>query len=214
MDVTLYHKIENVFDRSTDGSRQLIDGKFRNKTVEYLKDLPWVFTEKIDGTNIRIYWDGYRVSILGRTDKAQLPPHLLCRLEELFKTPEAEEIFEQNFGATPVELFGEGYGPKIQSGGAYRNDVDFIIFDVMTGGNYQTRGTVEDIARMFGIDCVPIVLRGTIADAVAFVKTHPNSTFGTAKMEGVVGRPEIEMRDRCGNRVIVKIKARDFAKTC
>ena len=135
---------------------------------------------------------------------------MLHRLEELFKTPEAEEIFEQNFGTTLVELFGEGYGPKIQSGGAYRNDVDFILFDVMIGGNYQTRGTVEDIARMFGIDCVPIVLRGTIADAVAFVKTHPNSTFGTAKMEGVVGRPEIEMRDRCGNRVIVKIKGRDF----
>lgn len=210
MNIPVYHKIDNVFERDVEGSKKLIEGKFRNKAVEFLKDLPWEFTEKIDGTNIRIFWDGYRVSINGRTDKAQLPPHLLHRLEELFKTPEAEDIFEQNFGTTLVELFGEGYGPKIQSGGAYRNDVDFILFDVMMGGNYQSRNTVEDVARMFGIDCVPIVLRGTIADAVAFVKTHPNSTFGTAKMEGVVGRPEIEMRDRCGNRVIVKIKGRDF----
>lgn len=210
MCIALYDKIGNVFERSTERSRKLIEGKFTNAAVEYLKDLPWVFTEKIDGTNTRIYWDGYRVSILGRTDKSQLPHHLLFRLEELFKTPEAEEVFEQNFGTAPVELFGEGYGPKIQNGGAYRNSVDFILFDVMMGGNYQSRGTVEGIARMFGIDCVPIVLRGTIADAVAFVKTHPNSTYGTAKMEGVVGRPEIEMRDQWGNRVIVKIKVRDF----
>ena len=29
---------------------------YHNKTVEFLKDLRWQFTEKIDGTNIRIYW--------------------------------------------------------------------------------------------------------------------------------------------------------------
>lgn len=34
--------------------------------------------------------------------------------------------------------------------------------------------------------------------------------LGTANSEGVVGRPAIEMQDRCGNRVIVKIKVRDF----
>lgn len=29
-------------------------------------------------------------------------------------------------------------------------------------------------------------------------------------MEGVVGRPSIEIRDRLGKRVIVKIKVKDF----
>ena len=57
---------------------------------------------------------------------------------------------------------------------------------------------------------MPIVLEGTIQDGVDYVKANPKSTMGTAMMEGVVGRPKIEMRDRCGNRVIVKIKVADF----
>ena len=127
-----------------------------------------------------------------------------------FKTNEAEQIFEQKFGETPVILFGEGYGPKIQNGGNYRNDVSFILFDVFIAGNYQPRESVEDVARSFGIDIVPIIFEGTIQEGVDFVKTHPKSTIGTAFMEGLVGCPKVEMRDRCGKRIIVKIKWEDF----
>ena len=31
-----YHKIETVFNRSTDGDKRLIWGDYRNETVEYL----------------------------------------------------------------------------------------------------------------------------------------------------------------------------------
>ena len=63
---------------------------------------------------------------------------------------------------------------------------------------------------MFNIDVVPIVLTGTIQDGIDYVMKHPRSTMGTAMMEGVVGRPMIELRDRRGGRVIVKIKWEDF----
>lgn len=95
-------------------------------------------------------------------------------------------------------------------GGNYRQDVGFILFDVVVGTNYQPRESVEDIAKCFGLEIVPIVITGTIDEAVAFVKSKPDSTFGNAKMEGVVGRPRVELRDRCGRRVIVKIKVADF----
>jgi ATP-dependent RNA circularization protein (DNA/RNA ligase family) len=205
-----YNKIETLWERDMDGSKKLIEGKFRNPTVEYLKDNTWVFTEKVDGTNIRVHWNGHKVIFGGRTEDAQIPSHLLNKLIEMFGSDEAEQIFEQKFGEMEVILFGEGYGPKIQKGGSYRPDVSFILFDVLIGGNYQPRESVEDIARAFGIDIVPIILEGTIQDGVDFVKSNPKSTMGTAMMEGLVGRPKIEMRDRCGKRVIVKIKVRDF----
>lgn len=205
-----YNKIETLWERDMDGSKKLIEGKFRNPTVEYLKDNTWVFTEKVDGTNIRVHWNGHKVIFGGRTEDAQIPSHLLNKLIEMFGSDEAEQIFEQKFGEMEVILFGEGYGPKIQKGGSYRPDVSFILFDVLIGGNYQPRGSVEDIARAFGIDVVPIILEGTIQDGVDFVKSNPKSTMGTAMMEGLVGRPKIEMRDRCGKRVIVKIKVKDF----
>ena len=205
-----YHKIETVFNRSTDGDKRLIWGDYRNETVEYLADNIWQFTEKIDGTNIRIHWDGHNVEIGGRTDRAQIPKHLMDYLSATFLTPEVEELFEQTYGEKDVMLFGEGYGAKIQNGGDYRSDVSFILFDVLIGDNWQSRELVETTAKMFGIDVVPIVLEGTIGDGIDYVMQHNNSTIGKAVMEGIVGRPKVEMKDRLGNRIIVKIKWKDF----
>lgn len=207
----LYHKIETIYNRAMDGTKKLIEGDWRNPTVQYLKNNYWEWTEKIDGTNIRIMWDGHKVSFGGRTERAQIPAHLVNKLNELFLTDEVEQLFEQEFGEMEVILFGEGYGYKIQNGGLYRSDVSFILFDVMINGNYQPRESVGYIATILGLEVVPIVLTGDIDDAVEFVKTKPKSTIGNAPMEGVVGRPMVEMQDRVGNRVIVKIKVKDFA---
>lgn len=206
-----YHKIETIFNRDTEGTKQLIPGSYRSETVEYLKDNIWQFTEKIDGTNIRVHWDGHKVTFGGRTENAQIPSPLMNKLNELFSTAETEELFEQTYGEKDVILFGEGYGAKIQGvGGQYRPDVSFILFDVLIGDNYQSREWIEATAKMFGIDVVPVVLEGTLEDGINFVLQHPKSTIGAAPMEGVVARPMVEMRDRVGNRVIVKIKWKDF----
>lgn len=207
-----YHKIETVFERD-EKTKQLIVGKFRNPMVEFLKNCDWEFTEKVDGTNIRVYWDGHKVTFGGRTDKAEIPKHLLEKLEQLFGGYVNEEIFEQRFGDKEVILFGEGYGTKIQGcGSQYRDDVDFILFDVMICGYWQPRIAVEEIAKYFNIDVCPILLTGTIQEGVEYVMNNRQSVVAKngAELEGVVGRPKIEMQDRAGNRVIVKIKHRDF----
>ena len=205
-----YPKIETLFERDTQGSKKLIEGRFRNPAVEYLSGNVWSFTEKIDGTNTRIHWDGHKVEFAGRTDNAQIPKHLLEFLNDTFGTVEAEELFEQKFGDTEVILFGEGYGPKIQKGGLYRDDVSFILFDVLIGNVWLKRDSIEDIAQTFGIDAVPVILEGTIEEAVGYVKSKPKSIFGTANMEGLVGRPAVDLLDRLCRRVIVKIKVQDF----
>lgn len=207
-----YTKIETPFERDMNGSKKLIEGKFRNETVEYLKDSQWICTEKIDGTNIGIVWDGHKVSYQGRTERAQIPTHLMNKLIELFGGDVNEELFEQKFGETPVILFGEGYGVKIQNGGSYRSDVSFILFDVYFPNSniWLRRDAIEDVARTFNIDAVPVVMRGTIDEAVDFVKTKPKSTIGTANMEGLVCKPEVDLLDRMGRRVMVKIKVKDF----
>ena len=75
-----YHKIDSLFERDMEGTRKLIEGKFRNPVVEYIKDNEWIFTEKIDGTNIRVFWDGHKVSFGGRTDNAQIPTNQACEI--------------------------------------------------------------------------------------------------------------------------------------
>lgn len=204
-----YHKIEGLYKRD-ELTKKLLPGEYRNEAVEFLKDCQWEFTEKIDGTNIRVHWDGHRVEFAGRTDKAIISPKLLEHLEKTFGGEVNEQIFEEHFGDKDVILFGEGYGAKIQNGGDYRADNSFILFDVMVDDVFLSRGSVASVARYFGIEVVPVVLTGTIKDAENFVRRQPPSTIGTAKMEGLVGRPMVELFTRMQNRVIVKVKVRDM----
>jgi hypothetical protein len=208
-----YPKIETIFNRDTEGTKKLIPGSYRSETIEALSDLQiWAWTEKIDGMNIRIHWDGHKITFAGRTDNSQIAVELINWLNDKFINNETEELFEQKFGETEVTLYGEGYGRKIQKGGGnYIPDgVSFILFDVLINDIWLTRESVEDIAKTFAIDVVPNVGFGYLDEAVEYVKSKPNSKIGTAKMEGVVCRPIVELFDRTGHRLIVKIKACDF----
>lgn len=210
----LYNKIETPYARDIEGTKHLIKGQFRSPMIEYIKDNDWIWTEKIDGTNIRVIWDGHNITFGGRTERAQIPAHLVNFLNDKFMNNETEELFEQVFGEKEVVLFGEGYGPKIQNGGEYRDDVSFIMFDVAINDRYQEWDNVQEIAKAFGVDVVPVIMSGTIDEAVNCMQTHPKSSFGTAYMEGLVGRPKVDLYDRNGNRAIVKVKWNDVKELC
>lgn len=204
-----YEKIKTVFIRD-ENTKKLNENVYRDETIEFLKDLEWEFTEKIDGTNIRVVWDGHKVSYYGRTDKAQIPSQLMNKLIELFGGDANEEMFEQKFGEKEVMLIGEGYGAKIQNGGNYRNDNGFALFDVCIDGKYISREGVKDIAHAFDLETVPVIGIGKLQDGIDWVKSKPKSKIGTADSEGIVARPLIELNDARGERIIVKIKVRDF----
>lgn len=208
-----YHKIETLFVRDMEGNKKLIEGQFRNELVEYVKDCKWIFTEKVDGTNVRVHWDGHKVSFGGRTDNAQMPMPLMEKLQELFSGDVNEELFEQKFGEDEATFYGEGYGGKIQKGSAYNPTQDFILFDVMVGEMFLERENIEEIASSLNLKVVPIILEGTIQEAINYVKTKPNSSIAVneKELEGLVGVPVAGMKDRRGNRVIVKIKVEDFS---
>lgn len=212
-----YPKIPSPFKRETDGPNRnkLIDGAWSCREFEVLAETPWVFTEKVDGTNVRVYWDGHKPSFRGRTDNAQMPPKLLAVLEAMFP----EELLEQQFGAEPAVLYGEGYGAGIQKGGVYRPDQSFVLFDVFVPrpgfrpGWWLERATVEEIGFKLGIDVVPRVFTGPLTDAIEIVRHAGRGSYWgpTVPMEGFVGTSALGLLNRAGERLIVKVKTRDLA---
>ena len=207
-----YQKISSPFKRDVDGTKKLIKDQYTSPVIEYLKNNKWIFTEKVDGTNISIHWDGYKILFHGRTENTNFPKYLYDYLNETFNTPENEQLFEQMFQNKEVYLFGEAYGGKIQNGTGYSDDVSFIGIDVVINGTYLNRENAEMIFKAFGILMVPIIINGTINDAVEFVIQHPNSTISKNKncfMEGLVGVPDIPIYDNQGNRIIIKVKYND-----
>lgn len=209
-----YEKIETLYNRSLEGSKELVVGSWRDETVKMLKDIEWEWTEKIDGTNIRVFWDGHAVSFGGRTERALIPAPLVNRLNDLFGGETNAQLFEQMFGDKEVYLYGEGYGQKIQGVGSLYlpNSVDFILFDLMISGNYQPRAFVESTAKAFGTQAVPVVGSGTLEQAWEYASVLHPSTIGAAPMEGIVCRPKNELLDRCGRRIIVKLKYKDIVR--
>lgn len=208
-----YQKIQTVFKRDAQ-TKKIVEGDYSLPEFEFLKDNPWVFTEKVDGTNIRVMWNGSAVVFGGKSDNAQIPVPLLYALQALFEGSAKKQLFVEQFGSEPTEvcLYGEGYGPKIQKGGGnYGTEVSFVLFDVKVGDWWLQREDVEEIAAKFHIQIVPIIGEGTLTEAIERTRAGIQSMWGDFLAEGIVARPKTELRTRQGERIITKIKHRDFS---
>ncbi len=210
-----YHKIETLLDRDKT-TFKAIEGAWRLPEFRYLRDLDWGFTEKIDGTNIRVEWSpgcsGTPLRFGGRTDNAQIPVFLLNKLQDIFQTGHLAKLYPE----LHFTLFGEGFGAKIQKGGGnyISGGVDFILFDVAVamedGWLWLTRENVEDVASKLGISAVPTIGHGPLWEAIDLVREGLPSIFGPFPAEGLVVRPKVELQTRTGHRLIGKIKTGDF----
>ena len=203
-----YHKINTIFKRDMNSPRKtLILGDWSEPEFEYLAENRWEFTEKVDGTNIRVMIVNGAVTFGGKTDNAAIPSPLVKRLQERF-LPQTDALL----AAFPDGgcLYGEGYGAKIQNGGNYRADQDFVLFDVRVGEFWLRRPSIEDVAEKFGLDVVPVIGFGTLADAVQQARESIISRWGRFPAEGIVARPACELLTRSGHRIICKFKTRDF----
>lgn len=205
-----YKKIYSPFVRD-EVTNKLKKGEWSRDEFGYLSEKKWIATEKIDGTNIRIMWNGSEVTLGGKTDAAQLPADLVQNLQQQFMTITQRQKFAEKFANKQVCFYGEGYGAGIQKGGGYRQDKGFILFDVMIDGCWLNIGSVLGIAESFGMIVVPTIMEGTLTEIIAFIETKPKSSFGDFEMEGVVARPEMVLLNNRGERLITKIKVKDFA---
>lgn len=207
-----YHKIETLFRFNNDTKKYT--NEFYNKNVEILKDNQWLFTEKIDGTNLRIYWNGHKLQYGGRTNNAQFSKQQIDYILENLIDEDIETIFEQKFQDVEVYVFGELFGVKIQNGGLYTEGqgIAFRVFDIEVDGIMLTYDSMVVLATELSYDYVPLACIGTIEEGIKYVMTHDISIFSSAKLEGVVGKPIGDFRDRLGKRIVVKIKKRDLLK--
>ena len=203
-----YQKIQTMYHRDpANKNKTLVEGKWSHPAFEFLADATWLWTEKIDGTNIRIVYGDDKVLLKGKTENAQIPASLVAKLEEMFPVGRFTEL-----DYSLMALYGEGYGLKIQSGGNYiRDGVDFILFDVWIDGWWLERENVEDIACKLGIGVVPIVGRGTLRDGYELTRSGFKSMIADCPAEGLVMRPQVTLFNRKGERIITKVKHKDFA---
>jgi ATP-dependent RNA circularization protein (DNA/RNA ligase family) len=209
-----YHKIQSLFERDFDRpNAPLIEGNYVNLEFEYLKNNQWEFTEKIDGVNIRLISENpkyHNIHIIkGKQEKSEIPKFLRSKLEEKYTKINLSNVLNID---KPVCFYGEGYGNRIQKVGKYylKDDVDFIIFDILINDEYfLKREDVVDIANKLNLKTVPVIGYGTLDDMIKKVKNGFNSSFGDFQAEGIIAKPKIELNNRMNHRIIAKLKCKD-----
>jgi hypothetical protein len=203
-----FPSIPNVFKRDRE-THQVIPGEWTSDEIRYLQDNWWIFTEKVDGMNVRVIFDHGKLSYRGRTDRAQMPEDLIENLDRLFSP------YRNDFGSAC--FYGEGYGPGIQKGGKYREDKGFILFDIKIGHTYLNYNMVTNIGIAMGVDVTPIIFSGKLEAGTSIVKkglrskvAESNDQFGDFFAEGLVAMPGYPLYYKNCSRIITKIKHRDF----
>lgn len=176
----------------------------------------------------------FKVRIAGKTDNAQIPKNLLKHMQEKYPdekvfaalglkefipVDEWEEHKWNSYEDIPnmYTIYGEGYGEGIQSGGWYiKGGNEFIVFDVKVNDLYLKTDARDEIATKLGAPIVPLKGYFTLDEAIDYVRKGFRSEVAEnpdAKMaEGLVLRTDLGLRDRMGERLIVKVKYEDFQK--
>lgn len=208
-----YHKIETLYERDEQTHRLKPELILKNRVYGIIKT--WHFTEKIDGTNIRVIWKDGKLSFGGKTDNAQIHADLIKYLYETVTPEKLVMAFPVTEGEPSIEvvIYGEGYGAGIQKGGDYSPTKGFIVFDVLIGGKWWLNWeAVCDVAAKLGLPTVPYVGEMTLGEATAIVRAGFPSALNGGKMraEGLVGRPVEALFDKKGHRLIIKLKTKDF----
>jgi len=226
-----YHKIHSPWKR--DARTKVFDRtSWARPEFETLAEIAWRAEEKVDGTNIRVLWgppfDAPRFG--GRTNRAQLAAPLVEYLRHTFAGASLRQAFP-DFEADSVILVGEGYGAGIQNGGLYVERLEdktfrqrFVLFDVLVVPErghpiWLKRPSVEDIAAKLKIPAIPVIHdRIRLGDAIAeiehgaIIRSRMPGASEERLIEGFVLKPECDLLDRMGRRVITKIKYRDFKR--
>ena len=176
----------------------------------------------------------FEVRIAGKTDNAQIPKNLLKHMQENYPNEKilaalglkefipVEEWGEHKWNTyedipNMYTIYGEGYGEGIQSGGWYiKGGNEFIVFDVKVNDLYLKTEARDEIATKLGAPIVPLKGYFTLDEAIDYVRKGFRSEVAEnpdAKMaEGLVLRTDLGLRDRMGERLIVKVKYEDFQK--
>jgi ATP-dependent RNA circularization protein (DNA/RNA ligase family) len=194
--------------------QSFIIGDYANPEIPNIRK--WRVDEKIDGMNMRVYYNrfevGSTITIKGRTDAAQIPPDLREAIETLFTKEKLGAVFAEK-NPNLVEFFGEGYGPKIQSGGYYAKQAGFVLYDIVIDRWWLTRDAVREVAQKLELDMVPDLGIMEEAEIIEYVKSQPLSHFAKVQprvSEGVVCRSEPLMLFRNGEPIKWKLKTKEF----
>ena len=198
-----YGKTPGPFKRAK--SNKIIPGKWSDSTFHYLQDAKFLFTEKLDGTNIRLIYHpahytadiaDHPVAIdpnargLEAMTGSQLVPARLeikgrsdaavvhHRLVEWAETLDIEK-FVNAFSDNRVCIYGEGIGDGIQKGGPQYGATHFRAFAIKGSRGFLPWYITDEICRRsLQLLTAPVILEATLNEGIEYMRTGFKTMLG------------------------------------
>jgi len=175
-----YHKIETLYERD-EHFKIGPDLVLRNRVYDTLKT--WRWTEKVDGTNIRVIWQGGKLSFGGKTDNASIPAELVKWLYENINPeklaacfPTAATSSSTAKGTAPASSVAASTADQ-EAHRLRRVVIDTDIEHTRMGGWWLSDENMRDVASKLGLDAVPYLGEMTLEDATDKVRAGFRSSL-------------------------------------
>lgn len=212
-----YPKIKNLHKRDPADNKVIDEYTDEIFSPELLGNAGWTWREKMDGTNLRIIWDGHRAEYRGRTDRAQFSDGQTVFLDEKIKSPAFEELLEQTFGNTEAVLYGELIGNKLQGNPHKVDGYEIRVYDAFVAGWWLLPASVDELASDLGLGSAEIIVVAPIGHMHRVMKNIASMTEafeGEAEpfeyLEGIVGTAPGSVLGRNGSILRVKLKLENY----
>jgi len=169
--------------------------------------------EKIDGTSVKINYNIGKLTFLSGCINFVL-------FKSLFKEQDIKEFLDKHFPNCHVEIYGEGYGGRIQKmSETYGKDIKAVFFEVVVNGKFLSVPNAEEVVKKMGLEYVfynriPFDMVSIDAERESESQQAIRNGCGTGKRrEGIILRPLTEMRLNDDSRVIAKYKNEEWRET-
>lgn len=205
----LYPKIQSPFKRNA--QKEFIP-EFSHLVFEFLFKNQFNIYEKMDGFNVRVYWDGTAVRFDGKSNNTEFTPKQILYLTETFPSEKFSNL-------EPCYLFGELIGDKCHTNRYNLPHVEFILFDSyrILSSCWQSDEFILYLSELFSVRCAEKLGEATLEDmSYALYKTQKlnqetpySQMFPAFLAEGVILRPATCIFLPNGKRIITKLKFSD-----
>lgn len=175
-----------------------------------------VATEKIHGRNCRVGYVNGTLCVGSRT--VRLDPEV-GRDKSMFwpvaERPEVKKLLDAvlDCGVKTVILFGEVYGPGVQSlHYGCTKEKGFRAFDVYVDGSFYDFHSFADLCDLHGVERTPVLFQGPFdLEKVKEVAEGKSVLPGASNIrEGVVVRTAVERRDPAWGRMVMKFISSEY----
>lgn len=211
---TKYRKIYTLFER--DSKFKIVDSL--EPHLEGITNIKkFVVTEKIDGTNCGIViTPDKQVLIRKRSDfiKDDKEHHIYYEAINTIDLERIKDYFHDS--EATITIFGEACGGSIQKHGTiYSDEPTFMVFDVQVNNSFFDWLSLKKFCSEVGLKIVPylgdtILEKYTVEYMKNVLERCKKYLYDSEHSEGIVVRSEPPLLNKFGQRMMFKLKFRDF----